>query len=79
MIIYIVIIEDRYEDVKLIPFATPEAAVSKASQIGRDRADDDEGYKEYDGLDAGFLFMSSYSNEGGFVSVVYEELVNAND
>lgn len=74
VLIYVVITNDRHEDVDAEVFSTKEAAISRAKEVVADRKMGD-GHEDDDGVaDGTTIFYERYSPEDDYVSVVVRSL-----
>lgn len=71
MELYVVIIEDRQLDVKVMPYSDKDTAIKVAKKLAKTFCVDQDDYEEHDyGRDVGWLFYANYSSEGESVRVV---------
>ncbi len=70
--IYIVIVEDRHTDVKVVPFENKDHAIGVARSLAKQYCKFETDYEESD--IKGCLFNAVYSCEGDCVSVVARKL-----
>lgn len=71
MNIYIVVCDDRHDDLEFHAFTDEREAITEARKIAKDYSDGRD-YRE--SHDTGFLFYATYTGEGDSVIVVKTEL-----
>lgn len=77
MNIYIVVVNDRHEDLKLHSFSSKERAISEATRIAKDNCSRENDYYEYEvsSLIYPCIFLADYScDECDDVSVIASEV-----
>lgn len=74
VLVYVIIINDRHEDIDIEVFLKKEAAVSRAKVIVEERMSD--GYEDEGDcfIDECTVFNKQYSTEGDYVCVVERKL-----
>jgi len=72
MKIYIVLVEDRHDDVRIIPFSDKGIAITHARTLAKKYNHDPEDYEEED--IEGWLFFARYTCEGDSIRVIEAEL-----
>jgi uncharacterized membrane protein len=74
VLVYVVIINDRHEDIDVEVFSQKEAAISRAKEIARERMDEYEG-EDIDDIGGERIFLfEKYSTEDNYVCVAERPL-----
>ena len=73
--VYLVIINDRHDDIEIKPFICERTAIKKAKELAKERTKRPEDYKEMSCYySKKWLFFAEYSCEFDFVGVKKSEL-----